>query len=833
MLASTIRRSTLLGIVTLLLSFASRPQGAEGPEALIVKCARPCAAVTGAVAAMGGQVTQTYDNIDALAVSVPASRVAELKVLAGPDAVRKDVIVARPTPIEPVAIDDPLASTPLDGAALDGFLGSLPANYNYNNQLIATDTLHTAGLTGQDVVVAVIDSGVQAAAAALGPLGTGTVIGGENLVPLASDPVASATSRLNDWHGTSVSSMIAAHANFVFLNTSRLVQSLRVHAPTSVIPCPAPFTASCPETASIVPMVGAAPAAKVYALKVFSSRGGGAPTSRVVAAMDRAITLRRNFDAGLSTAPVSGSGTENSPYVYNALNIQVVNMSLGGSTFYAGRDVEDELTEAMLDAGILATVSAGNSGFGAMTVESPGSGFGALTVAAASTAVHERVLRDQSALGRGVLFRPYSGTQTAYFSSRGPLPDGRVGPLLTANGFGSYTNSYAATSATGALVSCGSTLAVSGTCASRILFVSGTSFSAPTVAGAAALLRGAVPDASPEQVGQALVQGADPDVLADRSSAIDQGAGFLNVANALALLNAGSLDDDRDGRRHRERRHAREDRDDDDRADEVGAGGRSVIQNVRRAGLPIVQFRNDSYATDVWMLKPGQVMQLFIPADDRTERFTVSFTEVTPSGTPNTLFGDDLFVMGLDAPTSQAIHRIDPVNEGAFVNGDATFVIDNPQTGLVRLAIQGDWTNGGRISARVKITRQRARLARPTAVGMVQQDDLIPIRVNVPAGVSQAVFEVFWKQNWGRIPTNDIDVFVFRPDGTEVVDASGLPPAATASSPERLVVTNPEAGEWTVVVNGFTIWDTNRGPATGRDEYTLRVTADGRPIATR
>ena len=60
-------------------------------------------------------------------------------------------------------------------------------------------------------------------------------------------------------------------------------------------------------------MIGTAPAAKIYALKIFPSQGGGSPESRIIAAMDRAITLRRNFNNGGDTAPVAGSGTENDP----------------------------------------------------------------------------------------------------------------------------------------------------------------------------------------------------------------------------------------------------------------------------------------------------------------------------------------------------------------------------------------------------------------------------------------------------------------------------------------------------------------------------------------
>ena len=73
-------------------------------------------------------------------------------------------------------------------------------------------------------------------------------------------------------------------------------------------------------------------------------------------------------------------------------------------------------------------------------------------------------------------------------------------------------------------------------------------------------------------------------------------------------------------------------------------------------------------------------------------------------------------------------------------------------------------------------------------------------------------------------------MLIFRPDGTQVVDSSGLPTGATESSPERVVVANPTPGEWTVVIDGFTIHDNERGPRAGRDKFSRRVTADGRPI---
>jgi subtilisin family serine protease len=805
----------------------SRPLviGAEKPEQLIIKCEKPCAGAIGAVAAVGGETTFVYENVGAIAVTVPSSRVHDLTMAVGADAVRKDVTVSLP-PREAVEADSPISSGEVSGDAIAGFVGAQPANYNYNNSLTNAAPLHAAGMVGADVVVGVIDSGTVFSgliAPSLAAL-AGTVIGGENFVPAVQDPVTSATSRLNDWHGTAVGTMIAAHANFAFISTSRLANTVRLNAPASIVDCPNAAFPGCPLNASVIPMFGTAPAAKIYALKVFSSRGGGSPESRIIAAMDRAITLRRNFNNGGSTIPVSGTGTENDPFKYDALNIKVVNMSLGGPTLFAGRDLEDQLTLKMLDVGITIVTSAGNDGFGALTGGSPGTGMGSLTIGASSTPVHERVVLDLQfptrPLGFGKLYRPFDGVQTAYFSSRGPTADGRFDPELSANGFASYVNAFAAVVG-GAITSCGA-IGVPTTgpnaCASRILFVSGTSFSSPTVAGAAALLRGAAPSATATQTRNALVRGANPAIVSDGSGRIDQGAGFLDVSAALALLKSGKVSDDLSTGKH--------DDDEDDDADDVGQGGKSVAGNLQRLGIRPVQFSHDRFTAQVNRLKPGQVSQFYVPSDIFTNKLVVSITNIVKEGPQNTLFGDDFFVMGIDAPTSFAVHRIG--DGGDFVGVDTTFTIDNPQTGLVRIALQGDWTNGGPVSAKVTIDRQRSLATLPSAIGRIRQDDLVPYTIDIPAGVTEGVIELFWLQNWGRYPTNDLDMLVIDPAGHVAVDAAGNPLGASLDSPERAVLADPAPGTWTVLVSGFTIWPQGHsGHHPGKDTYTLTATADG------
>lgn len=154
---------------------------------------------------------------------------------------------------------------------------------------------------------------------------------------------------------------------------------------------------------------------------------------------------------------------------------------------------------------------------------------------------------------------------------------------------------------------------------------------------------------------------------------------------------------------------------------------------------------------------------------------------------------------------------------GVFVASDATFVIDNPQSGLVRVALQGDWTNAGRISADLEIRQQRGPLAPESAEGEVREGDLVPIAFSVPAGTGQLVFELFWERDWASYPTNDIDLILLRPNGT--LSFAG----ATLDSPERVVINSPLAGTWIAFVEGFTVFGE-------REEFVLRVTADGRRL---
>jgi subtilisin family serine protease len=823
-----VARSLLLS-VGLVICGAAVARAAGDDEPLIVRCTRPCAAVARQVAAAGGSVVHVYQNVDAVAVRVPKGALPSLVSLAGASAVAKDVTVPRPRRSTSAEVTgqhgNPIVPSGQAAAEI--------ANYNYNLGLTNVAPLHAEGKFGQNVVVAVIDSGTVNVPTIVEL--TGTVIGGESFV--AGDPL-SATHRENDWHGTAVADMIAAHGALLFSNASPLVGALTRYAPDSALPCASvPGTCGLPPAVAagvtLVPMTGTAPGARIYAMKVFGAgEPGGSPTSRLVAAMDRAITLRRNYNTTGANTVASGTGTETDPFVYSSLKIDVVNMSLGGVTLFPGRDVMDDLSLAMLDVGITLVTSAGNEGPAAITGGSPGTGFGSLTVGAASSAVHERVVTDlQYGPGAGEVYRPTTHLQTADFSSRGPTADGRVDPELLANGVASFIRAFFALTAAGGLADCRAADATPGTCQPRLVFVYGTSFSSPTVAGAAAVLRGAQPTRSAAQVRNALVRSANPDLLGDDSTRIDQGRGFLDVAAADAMLAGG----------HVSSRVSTESCGHIDDDDELGAGGCSVMRNVQKLGLDIARFQGDRYTTTLRNLKPGEVAHIFLPSDPFTRRFDITVDRVRPAlppeqqnqfflcGDPGEEFicGDDLYVTVVDAPT-----QTNEVRVVGFVNSQDTLTarLDHPQTGLVRIALMGDWTNAGLVSARLTVTRRRQLDGLPTKVGTIEQDETRFVEVDVPAGADNAVFEVAWKQNWGRYPTNDIDLLLIDPEGN--VDPSG----ATLNSPERVEIANPTPGRWTAAIMGFTVWplpNHHRGDPEAEDLFTFRAEADGRRLRAR
>lgn len=81
-------------------------------------------------------------------------------------------------------------------------------------------------------------------------------------------------------------------------------------------------------------------------------------------------------------------------------DVDVISMSLGGSTLFDGRDLEDTVVDYATSVGITVVAAAGNEGPASMTIGTPGSAESAITVAAAAHSVNTRFSETFILVGR-------------------------------------------------------------------------------------------------------------------------------------------------------------------------------------------------------------------------------------------------------------------------------------------------------------------------------------------------------------------------------------------------------------------------------------------------
>jgi subtilisin family serine protease len=744
--------SVLVVGIALGLSVGVPAQGPVVREKVLIRAAKPYASVVARVQSLGGVVTYQYRYIDAVAADVPVGGLSGLRDLVGTAAISKDLAIDLPQTGDipggkplPAAIDHSEVQADavegLSGEAVAQLADTTPQAYLLNNAIANVTPIHAGGNAGQGVIVAVIDSGIRPGFPHITL--DGSVVGCEDFV---GDALGCSNAG-NNPHGTQVAGMVSANVVFTFSPLSAVRNAVLAE-------CPACF--SNPPTNTQIPMLGTAPLSSIYALRVFGATGG-APTSRVLAAMERAIELRELYEASLP----------------GGANVTVVNMSLGGPTLFAGRDFFDQMVDVMIDRDILPVIAAGNDGQASLTIGSPGSAFGAVTVGAANLSHNERILRDlQFGLGIGPLYRPSPGPQTAYFSARGPNADGRVDPDVIMNGFASYAQGSGGPG--------------------TISFVSGTSFATPSTSGVAALLRKGFPGATARQIRNAIIASANPNIVTDGSTEIDQGAGYVDAVAAAALLAAGSV------------------------PDTVEAPPNATQNvNVNIQHNTFLRVRNGSISETASDLEPGQRHEIVYRVAPNTNQVVVSLANVTPALPPaqqNQLFGDDILLTVHTAKTS----GIGDYRFFAFTVG-GTFVINNPEPGLMRITTSGDWTNAGTISADVSVTSTSAALPQFSAQGKIADQQTLAFPVTIPSGTAQAEFRLEWREGWGRFPTADIDLILVNPSG----GSSFL--GSTLNMPEVAVINNPAAGNWTVLVRGFEIH-------TATDKFELRVSLDGNVV---
>ncbi len=254
---------------------------------------------------------------------------------------------------------------------------------------------------------------------------------------------------------------------------------------------------------------GIAPNSNLINLRVLNSLGIG-KTSGVLAALDWVMSNRSTY------------------------NIRVVNMSIGTAAVSSYQN--DPLCQAvrdLVDAGVVVVAAAGNTGKDAFgrkiygAIHSPGNEPSAITVGATNTFGTDARSDD------GVATYSSRGPTRSYWTDTSGIRhyDNVIKPDLVAPGnkliFAEAQNNLIVTT----FPSLDSGLGA-GKTSQKMMYLSGTSISAPIVAGAAALLLQANPKLTPNMVKMILMYTAQQ---LPNFNMFEQGAGQVNIEGAVRL----------------------------------------------------------------------------------------------------------------------------------------------------------------------------------------------------------------------------------------------------------------------------------------------------------
>ena len=368
--------SSLAGATPVRQGAALAPESGPSFVSLVIETTSP-EAVAELVTQVGGQVTWRFENLDALSVTLPADRVGDVMAdsRVGEVAPAREVRRAVVTPDFPrlLSADGFRRSRPLehDGTTfpapdadrwsvrplpvseiLSPARGGATESFGFHPAIGAQEVWEQTG-AGEGIIVAIIDTGVHAEH----PLLEGNTIGGFNLVPpeeemaIDLDGNGEGDGRHYDWdsvhnnsHGTFVGGIIAGHAELELPADDPFAVSVQTNQPNAI---------TFEDDVAKLNLLGVAPGASLYGVKVFPYDGGSAPDARVAEAIDRLISMKRRGE----------------------LDTHVINMSLSGPVLFDGWNPLDRMIDRATFYGITCVCAAANDGPALLSVGSPGSAF--------------------------------------------------------------------------------------------------------------------------------------------------------------------------------------------------------------------------------------------------------------------------------------------------------------------------------------------------------------------------------------------------------------------------------------------------------------------------
>lgn len=740
----------LVGLFSIPAGRAYAQEAGSGSVDVIIQTDGSTGALVDYIQSVGGTVKIQYRNIPAVAASLPAASLGEVAQLAGVTRVQKDKLMYLADSGGPKGDTEPTSFTVQDTRGIK-VRAVEPSALRPKVEMKGYASFVYTGAEqiweetdfGEGSVVAVVDTGtapnVCLAHAVIGAPGypDGYNATGDGIP--ATDPS-------NYWHGTHVGGVIASACALDFSGAEDDPLWQAIHA---YLPWPIDF----------VPIFGQAPMAQIYPVKVFQQDGSPTPNSVVLDGLDHVLSLKRD---GL-------------------LDIDVVNLSLGGPTMKDEGDAYDAMLKEFYKSQIFVVSAAGNEGPIPNSVGSPASTKVSLSVGALDYAPSSRVLYEYLGLinglpaGQGLVMRPTDEVRVTNFSSRGPLSTGHTGVDLAAPGlwnvqFGPLND---------------------------LRWPGGTSFSAATVSGVAALLNAYKEGRAGRDVGvynlrAALLLGADAEVVGEpwRDTNV-QGFGAVNAVSALQHLADGDL------------------------AMQYPVWTGNLQPNILG---PAVQGQTESFASDEITLNPSETFEAVFRINAWTSKVTIEiFDIVAPDNSAYAFWPNALEVHVQDARRTAVKHPV-ATYWYPYIDGDS-FTIeieDGPwtldgspwtyapmQPGLMKISLAGDYTNESPFSFKMRVVRENYK---PAPTGLIAQGDILMgdeflIPVEIPAGVSKATFDLLFRQNWAKFPTSDIDMLVFDPE-FKLVGVDG----DTYNAPERSIISDPMAGTWYVYVYAYELY---------------------------
>ena len=712
---------------------------------------------------LGGKVGYLFKYVSGLSASLPTSKIVELTQNSLVERIYYDVerrlstspseslIGAKGTDLEE------LLSVPITAESEEYEVISLspeelasaePGNY-WNPTAMGATVVWAEGYYGQGSLIAIIDTGIWANHF----LFAGTsIIGGVDMSYDIGTEYEGWNRTSNHWHGSHVAGIIASTGGIIVPPTHPLAVAIERYTETTL--------PTLPDGRKIIWLLGMAPLADLYIIKVFDHTGRGIPESMVIAAIENAINLK----------------------MVEGYDVDVISMSLGGPTLYDGRDLMDRTVDYATSVGITVVAAAGNDGPATMTTASPGSANTAITVGAAAHPVNTRVFYDYRYGVEGIGYYLYTSDipQIYAFSSRGPTADGRLKPTVSATGI--YVLSAYPTIET----------------PNGLAFASGTSMSTPAVSGSVALVNSYaednIPEATPEDYRQAIQNGA---VWLDGYTDRDQGAGYLNAYYALEAL--------------------KEDESLGDVAPELPPYG--WLADIRN--IPIVEA--GTYAASIEDLEQGHKVEYIFYVTHLTDSIRLDLKDVY-LGEEDPLGLNSFEVYIQSAKRTIYAYYIDSANvwgDASFLvtdyettwTGEVTGVYLDPYTrlapiepGYVKIVIENDWTSYDAVSANITITVTATKeTPKPDRIkaGWIGQDEATPwMPIKVPKGTEKAIIQLTWLFDWSMYPTTDLDLYVYWYNGTHwLMSYHG----ATLNAPERVILEKP-VGMFYVLIHGYAIY---------------------------